>query len=56
MTEPTDMLMWKEQETLWGSQYWTEKYKQVITVERQNFDFYSEEEYTIGKQALKQEC
>ena len=30
-------------------------YQQLITVETGNFDFYSEEEYTIEKQALKQE-
>ena len=54
MKEQIDMLMWKEV-ILWRSQHWTSNYQQLITVERENFDLYSEEEYTIGKQALKME-
>lgn len=38
-----------------GSQPEAKNYKQLMIDERQNFDFYSEEEYTIGQQALKQE-
>lgn len=38
-----------------GSQPQAKIYKKLTAVETGNFDFYSEEEHTIEKQALKQE-